>query len=161
MLFAVGAFASQGYFNIFIVFTTALLVNVFADVFGYFITYKYGNKIMTFFKINIENDKFLKVKRWLRKYAGETIFITRITGPFTQVVNFLSGLTGVPFKKFLLMDVLGNFIDILFFTFAGYFLGNYWQVFLNNIQNIITLIFVVVILYILFRICFKKFFKKF
>ena len=155
--FAVGAFASQGYFNILNVWLVAYAVNVLSDFLGYFVTYRYGKDILKILHIKPENKNFVKVEKWLREYSGETIFFTRLTTPFASLVNFMSGLIGVPFKKFAFLDMTGNFIDVSFFVLAGYFLGNYWEEFLKNIQYLGTLIFIIFILTLLARIFGKKY----
>jgi len=161
IVFTTSAFASQGYFNIFIIFLVVLVTNILADVCGYFITHKYGDKLLKALHVNVKNDNYIKIEKLLRKYAGETIFITRITGPFPQIVNFLSGLIGVPFKKFIFWDVIGNFIDVSFFVFAGYIVGNYWQVYLDKIEDFGLIAFIaIVIMCILFRIIWKRFENK-
>ncbi len=158
---ALGAFASQGYFNVFVVWIAAFSTNVSADIIGYYITNKYGESIFRKLHINAQSAKFLKIEKWLREYAGETIFFTRITSPFASIVNFISGFIGVPFKKFILADLAGNFIDIVFCVFAGYFLGNYWEEFLINVQYIGIAIFIIFVLSLLVRIYGKKYFKFF
>jgi membrane-associated protein len=160
LLLAVGALSTQGYFNIFVCWAVALTTNILADIFGYYLTHKYGVSIFRFLHINTGSEKFHKVEKWIKEYAGEAIFFTRITSPFAATVNFLSGLIGVPFKKFLLMDVLGNFIDISAFVFIGYFLGNYWQTFLGNLEYLGILISIVFIVSIFVRIYWKKVFSK-
>ena len=154
--FAVGAFAGQGYFNIFILWIVSYLTNVSGDSFGYFVTYIYGKKILGILHINPENKNLLKVEKLLREYAAETIFFTRLTTPFFNLVNFMSGLIGVPFKKFIFFDMLGNIIDVSFFVFAGYFLGNYWEEFLKNIQYVGLAIFAIFVIVIISRIYLKK-----
>lgn len=156
MFFVVGAFSSQGYFNVFVCWIVAFLTNVLSDLLGFFLTNKYGEEIFKTLHIDTKNPKFLKIEKWLMEYSSETIFFTRITGPFAPTVNFLSGLVGVPFKKFLLYDIAGNFVDVSFFIFAGYFLGNFWQDFLKNTQYISLFIFLVFILFLLFRFYKKK-----
>jgi membrane-associated protein len=98
----------------------------------------------------------VKLEKGLRQYSGETIFFTRIAGPFGATVNFLSGLIEVPYKQFFIFDVLGNLVDISLFIITGYILGDYWQDFLNKIQYFGLVVFLVFILSILFRIYRQK-----
>ena len=156
LLVAVGAFASQGYFNIFAVIIIAMITNVTADIFGYFLTYRYGNDILKLLRIDAKNAKFVKAEIWLKKYSAVTIFFTRIAGPFGPAINFLSGLIKFSFKKFLLADLLGNVVDLTFFTLTGYFLGNYWQTFLKNIQYFGWLIFLIFVLYLFYKMYLKS-----
>ena len=152
LLLAVGAFASQGYLNVYVCFLVAYSSNVLADILGYYLTYRYGVNILSVLRIKPNNHKFEKVENWLKRYAGITVFITRISGPFGPAVNFLSGLIRMPFKKFIFADLSGNLIDIAGLIFCGYFVGNYWQSFLNNIQYFGWLIFFLFLFYIAYKI---------
>lgn len=147
ILLAMGAFASQGYTNVFIVLFLSIGTNVLADCFGFFLTYKYGKVVMD--KLMKRWDgAFLRIERYLRTYAFGTVFLTRIVGPFAPYVNFLSGLIGVPFLRFFIADILGNSIGISFFVIAGYILGNYWEKFVDDIWVIGAIVFVIFLLYL-------------
>jgi membrane-associated protein len=132
LIMSVGAFSSQGYFNLWLSLAVCLITNVSADILGYYITWKFG-------EVAIEKLKLRKYKNYHRaegyfdRYSGITIFLTRIFGPFGPLVNFISGLYRIPFKKFLFFDILGNVVDISGYLFVGYLLGDYWQDFTNQI----------------------------
>ncbi len=135
ILVALGAFASQGYLSLWGVLITAIMTNIGTDCFAYFLTHRYGKSVLDRLLIRLDG-KLAVLEKNLRTYAFGTIFLTRIAGPFAPYVNFLSGLIGVPFSKFLLADVIGNAPSISFFVLSGYILGNHWQDFLANISLI-------------------------
>lgn len=151
LLFAIGAFSSQGYLNVLLCILVAYFSNVLADILGYYLTHHYGPNILKVLHVKTQSAKFVKVESWLRKYAGVTIFFTRLAGPFGPAVNFLSGLIKVPFKKFLLADLSGNFIDIFGLILIGYAVGNYWENFLKRIEYIGWFIFVFLIGYLIYK----------
>ena len=156
LLFAVGAFASQGYLNVFICFIVAYLTNVLTDIFGYYLTYRYGSGILKVLRVKTHNQHFIRAEYWIRKYAVITIFFTRIAGPFGPAVNFLSGLIRVPFKKFIIADLIGNLIDIAGMISIGYLVGNSWESFLENIEYFGWIIFFVFSLYLVYKIYLRK-----
>jgi membrane protein DedA with SNARE-associated domain len=128
---------------------------VLADSFGFFLTYRYGQVIID--KLITKWDgKIFSVEKYLRKYAFGTVFLTRIAGPFAPYVNFLSGLIGVPYSKFVIADFLGNAIGAIFFFVAGYILGNYWQVFLNDTWIVTIVITILFIGYVVYKTVIKK-----
>ena len=155
LLVAMGAFASQGYANIFVVLFLAIFTNVLGDCFGFFLTYKYGQKIIDKF-IPQWDAKIFHVEKFLRNYAFGTIFLTRIAGPFEPYVNFLSGVIGVSFRKFLLAGFLGNTLSIAFFVVAGYILGNYWQEFINDMWVIGAAVFIMFLIYLAYKTIKKR-----
>lgn len=131
ILLATGAFASQGYLNLYLAVALALTTNIGADILGYFLARKYGVIILK--KLHVSERNIEKVGEKVRDYASATIFVTRIAGPFGATVNFVSGLLKVPFRKFIIFNLLGNFVDIVFYMVAGYLLGNYWEIYSDEI----------------------------
>ncbi len=155
VLVACGAFASQGYMNVYIVILITIIGTVLADCFGFFLTYRYGNIVID--KLIPKWDKkIFDIEKHLRNYAFGTIFLTKIAGPFAPYVNFLSGLIGVPFHKFLFADILGNAVGDVFFVLAGYILGNYWQLFIDDTWLASAVVFVIFIIYIIYKTMQRK-----
>jgi len=154
VLVVAGAFASAGNMNIMLVMIIGFFTNVAVDVFAYFLTYHYGDAIFRALRIK-KNDNFFKVKNYLENYAYGTIYFCKIVGPFGPLVNFISGLIRLPFRQFLLFDVLGNFSDVLFFSLAGYLVGNYWQKFLTELWMFAIVPIVVFIGYLVYKTRFR------
>ena len=155
VIIAAGAFSSQGYMHLSFVFLLILTTNISADILGFSLTHKYGEKILLFFHIK-RDGKLVSVEKKLREFAFGTIFLTRLAGPFGPTVNFVSGLIGVPMKKFLAADLLGNVTDITLFLGLGYFLGNYWQSVLGYIWIMGCICVVLFLLYVYLEPKFKK-----
>lgn len=144
LLLATGAFASQGYFNVWMVFAVALIANVLGDSVGYLLTRKWGLRFIK--EHHLKKYSYVdKLNEYIKSNTRMTIFLTRFVGTVGPAVNFLSGLIGIPYGQFLLFDILGNMCDIGFFLVAGYILGGVWQDF-SSITNTIGWILLVVIL---------------
>ena len=155
ILVAMGAFASQGFLNGPLALSFTVGTNVLADSFGFYLTHRYGQIIID--KLIPKWDgKIFSIEKHLRKYAFGTVFLTRIAGPFAPYVNFLSGLIGVNYYKFLLADFLGNAIGAVFFFVAGYVMGNYWQAFLDDTWLVTAVISVIFIVYVIYKTVIKK-----
>jgi len=155
ILVAMGAFSSQGYLSGWFALSLTVLTNVLADSFGFFLTWRYGQVIIDRL-IPKWDGKVFSVEKYLRRYAFGTIFLTRIAGPFAPYVNFLSGLIGVPYMKFVLADFLGNAIGAMFFFAAGYILGNYWQTFLSDTWLVTIVVSVLFVLYVIYKAVLRK-----
>lgn len=156
---AIGAFSSQGYFSFWVSLAVGVLANVLGDLTGYWITRKYGEEVIRFLKLD-RLQFFANLKKELKTDAAITVFTTRFAGSLGPVVNFLSGLVGVPFLKFLAYDFLGNVIELGFILSLGYAVGNYWSDF-SNLLGLITGIFAVgIITFILWRI-YRRIMKKY
>jgi len=151
MLLAVGAFASQGYFNFWLSLIVVTLGNVLGDCTDYGITRKYGEIVIK--KLGIDRIRFFRyLKEELRTDAAINVFITRFAGYLGPVVSILSGLVEVPFKTFIFFGFLGDFAEAFIVLLIGYIVGNYWSDF-PGIFNIFTSIAAVgVTLFILLKI---------
>ena len=158
MLLAIGAFASQGYVNFWLVLAIAIFGNVFGDVTDYFLTRKYGEAVIK--KLGLNKLIFLEyLKDEIKNDATVTIFFTRFAGSLCPIVSLLSGLVGVSFKKFLLLDFAGNFLEQSTALIIGFYVGNSWSQFSSIFNLLIAIIASGVIIFILLRIQ-KKIFKK-
>lgn len=150
MLLAVGAFSSQGYFNIWASLFVAVTSNVLGDVAGYLIARKYGELIIR--KLKMRRVRFFRqLEEELRADAVGTIFTSRFAGSLSPVVNILSGFVNVPLFHFLIPDIAGDFIEPFVVLFIGYALGDYWSSVSGTLNIVAALVATMVILFILFR----------
>lgn len=135
LLLAAGAFAGQGYFNIWGLFFVALGANVLGDIIDFVLTKTWGYAFIK--QHHIKKYRSVdRINQYVNDHAGITILLTRFTGTIGPVVNFLSGLVGVSYQRFIIFDVIGNILDIGLFLVAGFILGTVWQNF-SGITNII------------------------
>ncbi|MCL4405365.1 MAG: VTT domain-containing protein [Patescibacteria group bacterium] len=150
-LLAVGAFSSQGYFNIWESLAVAVSSNVLGDLADYLLTRRYGATIIRKLKID-QSRFFVQFEEELRHDAAGTVFSSRFAGSLSSVVNLLAGFVGVPLLSFIIPDIIGDVIEPTVILFVGYILGIYW----SNASDIFTLLAAVVatavVLFVMFRI---------
>lgn len=157
MLLAVGAFASQGYFNFWICLITAVTANMTGDLFDYFITREYGQRFIKSY-YNKQISYFNYIEKYMREHAGLTIYLTRFAGILDITGNFLAGLTGVPLRTFIIADFLGNFSIFFPILSFGYLAGNYWQNFSSTLSIMSNIVLVIIVIYFTYR--FFHYFNK-
>ncbi len=133
LLFAAGAFAALGDFNLLALFLVALSAAVLGDTLGYIIGLRVGSLLLLWFE---------RQKRWrwfapqtleqgrvyFRQKAAWAIFITRflivaLGGP----INFLAGIEQYPYRKFLVWDVSGQILSVLLSLGLGYIFAESWE----------------------------------
>lgn len=149
-LLAVGAFSSQGYFNLWYALIVAVVGNVLGDVAGYLLTRKYGETIIR--KLKIDKSRFfVQLEEELRQDAVGTVFSSRFAGSLSSVVNLLAGFVKVPFLSFIIPDIVGDVIEPAAILLVGYVLGVYW----SSASDVLTLSAAVVatalVLFIMFK----------
>ena len=124
LLLAAGAFASQGYMNAAIIFAVALVSNVLGDSLGWALTRFWGTRIITSERLKSYRS-LAKVEGFVHEHLRLTITATRFLGIPGVIVNFLCGLSGVPYRRFVLYDAIGNALDVGLFIAIGYALGSF------------------------------------
>ena len=155
LLLAAGTFASQGYLNVSIAFIVALVSNVLGDSLGYALTRFWGTRIITQARLN-RFSSIAKIERFVRNHSRMTIVITRFLGTPAVVVNFLCGLIGVPFKRFVLFDVIGNALDTGLFLFLGYGLGAYAENYSDIAELAGWIVLVIILIFLIIRLSSNK-----
>jgi len=150
LLVALGSLSSTYILSFWSCLICVFSAKTFADSIGYFLTYKFGDKILNLLKIK-RNEKFVKAEKYLQNYSFGTIFLTRLAGPFSPLINFISGLIEIPYKKFILADILGNLTGTTFFLMLGYYFTEYCEIILENDEFWEALILAIFVLYILYK----------
>lgn len=155
LLFAAGAFASQGYLNAIGTFAVALISNVIGDSIGYSLTRFWGTRFITHERLR-RFKAVNKFEQFVREHAGSTILVTRFLGTPGVIVNFLCGLVGVSYRRFVLFDIIGNTLDIGAFLTIGYFIGVYSDNFSDITQIVGWIALVIILIFIIARLFLRK-----
>jgi membrane-associated protein len=133
LLFAAGAFAVLGDFNIFILFPVALSAAVLGDNLGYFIGRRVGLALIDWLEKRkrfrfITPQAMERGRAYFRRRASWTIFITRflivvLGGP----VNIVAGLELYPYPNFLFWDISGQTLSVMMSLGLGFIFARSWE----------------------------------
>lgn len=124
LLFAAGALAGGGFLNIYIVYVVLLLAAILGDTVNYWIGYRIGPKVFA-----REDSRFLKkayldkTHAFYEKHGGKTIILARFVPIVRTFAPFVAGVGHMSYKTFISYNLIGGFIWVTLFTFAGYFFG--------------------------------------
>lgn len=158
LIVAAGAFAAQGYFDFWSIFVCVLISSVLGDISGYFISRWYGKRILIHigFKSIFSSSNFLALEKIFKDRTASAIFYSRFVlthlGPS---INILSGLSRIPYKKFITYDILGEILYAIIFVGLGYTFANQWEMISSISQDIITILVLIVLLIILFAVLWR------
>jgi membrane-associated protein len=124
LLFAAGALAAIGSFNLAIILIVLATASVLGDTANYWIGHFFGQKLIDNPKIPINQSHLNKTKSFFDKHGGKAIFLARFV-PFVRTfAPFVSGIGKMQYSKFILFNILGGIAWVSLFTFAGFFFGN-------------------------------------
>jgi membrane-associated protein len=153
LLFAAGAFSARPDtgLNVHLMAALLLVAAVIGDTLNYAIGAKLGPAV---FK---REDSFLLRRKHLErahaffeKYGGRAIILARFVPIVRTFVPFVAGIGTMSYRRFLAYNIVGGFIWIYFFTYAGYFVGNQ-PLIQKNFKLVILLIIFISVLPMVFE----------
>jgi membrane-associated protein len=133
LLFAAGAFAAFGDFNIAILFAVALSAAVTGDNLGYFIGRRAGSPLLAWFvrqkRFRLISERTLARGRiYFRRRAAWAIFITRfLIVVLGGTINLLAGVEQYPYPNFLFWDISGQTLGAAIMLGLGYISAESWE----------------------------------
>lgn len=155
-----GAFlASQGYFNIWVIFILAIVGQGIGDIFPFFMGFFFNKFFSKRFKIK-KNYKLIKyLENKTKKDTLRTIIIIKLTPYIPATAYFILGVMRIDIKKFV-STILGlSLFFSIFYTLIGYFYGRIYTV-LNGFLGVIFLI-IGILIFIMFPFFISKILKSF
>jgi membrane-associated protein len=127
LLFAAGAFCAKPETGLsvhvmaFLLFVAAFL----GDTLNYWVGRKVGPAV---FKredsIWLRKKHLDRAHEFFEKYGGQAVILARFVPIVRTFVPFVAGVGSMTYPRFLAYNIIGGFVWIYFFTYAGYFFGN-------------------------------------
>lgn len=158
LLFAAGALAAIGSFDIIILFFLLWAAAFLGDTVNYSIGRYFGRKIIGNRIISINQKYIDKTQSFFDKYGGKTVFLARFFPIIRTFAPFVAGMGKMDYVKFMHYNIAGGLVWVSVFIFLGYFFGNLPGV-KENFSTVVIGIVILSITPILFEII-KTNFKK-
>lgn len=125
LLFAAGAFAAIGSFNLYIVLGILFIAAFLGDTANYWIGHFFGQKIIDNPKIPFINQKHIdETQEFYKKHGGKTIFLARFVPIVRTFAPFVAGIGKMHYGDFIKYNLSGAFAWVFGFTLLGFFFGN-------------------------------------
>jgi membrane-associated protein len=140
LLFAAGAFAALGSFNLPILLVILMIAAVGGDTANYWIGHFFGEKILKHPRIPIRPEHIRETEDFFEKHGGKTIILARFVPIVRTFAPFVAGIGKMHYSTFISYNVIGGVSWILLLTLAGYFFGN-----IPTVQHNFTLVILAII----------------
>jgi membrane-associated protein len=125
LLFAAGAFAARGDFDVLWLFILLTIAAVAGDTLNYWIGSYMGPKIFHKEKVRFLNREYLdRTHQFYEKHGGKTIIIARFMPIIRTFAPFVAGIGKMTYFHFISYNVIGGIVWIAAFVFGGFFFGN-------------------------------------
>lgn len=123
LLFAAGAFAAVGSFNIsvllFLLFTAAF----FGDTVNYWMGRYFGRKMVEHPRIPINQKHLDMTNAFYEKHGRKAIILARFMPIVRTFAPFVAGMGDMDYRKFMYYNAIGGFVWVFGFTLLGYLFG--------------------------------------
>ena len=124
LLFTAGLLASQGYFNLYILFFLVSVCAIFGDTVGYWFGSVVGPKIFSKEDSFFFNKKYItRAKLFYEKHGAKALILSRFIPIVRTFVPIIAGVAQMKYSTFLKYNIIGGIGWSLALTFLGYFLG--------------------------------------
>lgn len=151
VMMASGFLYKLGQFNLLPMYLVLVFGDFVADI-GWYCVGRFGTR-KAIFKyghfMGINPEVIEKVEDRFKKYHQKILIISKLTMGlgFAFIVLIVAGIFKVPFKNYVVLNLIGGFIWTALIVSIGYFLGNIFLIIPESIK--ITFIVFVVIAFIL------------
>lgn len=135
LLFAAGALAVKGSFQIITLYILMVVAAFLGDTVNYWIGHYIGARAFdpesqfTIFGKSIKTNKVFKqeylkkAEKFYEKHGGKAIILARFVPIVRTFAPFVAGVGKMEYKKFISYNLIGGFTWVTLFVFSGYFFG--------------------------------------
>jgi membrane-associated protein len=124
LLFAAGALASQGAFNVHLLAVLLLIAAVIGDAVNYAIGRRMGPAVFERKNSKVFKPEYLaRTQRYFEKYGAKTIVLARFVPIVRTFAPFLAGVGTMSYPKFAFYNVSGAIAWVGLFTYGGWMFG--------------------------------------
>jgi len=125
LLVVAGLFAAAGKLNLAILLSTLFVAAVVGDAVGYYTGNRLGPKLFKRQKSLLFRPSHLqKAHAFYEKYGGKTIIIARFVPIIRTFAPIVAGAANMPYRRFVVFNVMGGLLWVCSMILSGYFLGN-------------------------------------
>jgi len=150
LLFAAGAFAGLGHFDVVWLAFLLSVAAILGDTVNYWLGAYIGPRAFSGEYRFLKKKHLDRTHRFYERHGGKTIIIARFLPIIRTFAPFVAGIGAMNYPKFLAYNVIGGIAWVVIFVFGGYFFGNIPAV-KKNFTLVILAIIIVSVLPIVFE----------
>lgn len=124
LLFAAGTFASPVMgeaLNIYLMVGLLIVAAILGDTINYWIGHYFGERAYS--SRWVKKEYVERTHAFFEKHGGKTIFLARFVPIIRTFAPFVAGVGKMSYGYFFRFNIIGAFVWVPLFSFAGYFFG--------------------------------------
>ena len=146
LLFAAGGIAALGGMDIHLMVMLLFAAAILGDALNFTVGKYFGGRLFANPDSKIFRREYLdKTHRFYEKHGGKTIIIARFVPIVRTFAPFVAGMGKMHYAKFIRYNIIGGFLWVILFSYAGYFFANF-PIVKNNLGLVMGGIIIVSIL---------------
>src|ERR687894_1421060 len=141
LLVVAGLVARAGRLNVAVLLSTLFVAAVVGDAVGYYSGLKLGPRLFARKKSLLFRPSHLqKAHEFYEKYGGKTIIIARFVPIVRTFAPIVAGAAQMPYRTFVVYNVVGGFLWVFSMILAGYFLGQAFPFLREHLEIVVIVI---------------------
>lgn len=124
LLFAVGAFAAQGFLSPITLLILLSVAAVAGDTVNYWIGHRLGKKIFERDRPFINEEYLRRTQNFYEKHGKKTIILARFIPIIRTFAPFVAGVGKMDYWIFASYNIIGGILWVAIGVFSGYLFGN-------------------------------------
>jgi membrane-associated protein len=126
LIFAAGALAAMGSFDVWILFIVFASAAIIGDTLNYWLGHYFGPRLFKRDDSRIFRKDYLdKAHTFYERHGAETIVLARFVPIIRTFAPFVAGMGTMNYRKFIIYNILGALMWVTIFLSMGYLVGNH------------------------------------
>lgn len=127
--------------------TVGALGSTVGAILIFFVSARIGRTaIMRFGKrVRISEQEIEKAERWFERYGSVAVFTARMIPGIREIISIPAGISRMNIAKFVGYTFAGSLLWCIILTLIGYYLGEAWRTFSDQLSSAFTIITLILI----------------
>jgi membrane protein DedA with SNARE-associated domain len=157
-----GVFLRIGYLDLIPVYFALMIGDLIGDCWWYYVGRRWGHRFVELYGkyFSVREKNIHKVTKIFHKYKNSILLISKLTAGlgFAVATLITAGMVGIPFKRYITLNIMGQFIWTALLLSVGYLFSHLYVTFNNFFSRMSLIACAIVVLFAVFG--FGKFIRK-
>jgi membrane protein DedA with SNARE-associated domain len=96
-------------------------------------------------RVRISEQEIEKAERWFERYGSVAVFTARMIPGIREIISIPAGISRMNIAKFVGYTFAGSLLWCIILTLVGYYLGEAWRNFSDQLSSAFTIITIILI----------------